>query len=507
MKYHYTGDILPSHISYSKLYQKLFLKLDGKTHDLKSLVGPYGAKLSYVLYEIDGKAKVSGSDRVYNVVYRRFKYLSRMGLFEMVKGRSGYIPYEKPGYYVRPTGQLFYLFSQVQNSNTAEKSANKPAGQWWDRIYNIPKRCSTDRVSAVKTLMAVQGRAMFQRDTTCPKCKGSGHQVPGKKIAECNKCGMTWRPPINPRLKNELNEVKYHFDEWETAIEDKEIFFDRGPGTAIVRLPCRTRFTDKGRKVHNIKTYDRAWDRANMLYRRGVFVTLTTDPAMHKSLWHANRHLTRAFNRFISYFLSLSRKNKKKGFDSEKDEHDIIDNGISRLKYIAAYEFQENGLIHLHLCFFGIRYLASIDNISDIWQRCGQGRIVHAYGIRRDGDVWMWNKEKPGDADGRSPVDYLRKYLEKALYVNESFSLYWAVNKRFCTMSRVLQTKECAGCRSVWGSQLKHCPACTGPLWYISKGFRYLGTLNKYEGPTAIMMRLNSGFSPFDALGLTKVIA
>ena len=527
------------------LYKKLFINLNGKTHDIKNIVGPHGAKFTDVLRTIDPAARVDGADRVYHIVYRRVKYLARMGLFTLerrqrvnwektqaardkeiresvatifdnaVKGhpfissgthtgdvstKISTVKTTDHGFHVIPTGQLLYLFLQVQNSNSMEKSANKPTGTWYEKLYSIPSRCSTDRVNAVKTLMTIDRRSLFQRDLKCAKCQKTAQQIPGKKIAVCS-CGHTWRPQLNPELKRELKEVQINFDEWETAIENKELFFDRGPGTGIVKLPCRTRFTDRGRKVHNIKTYDRAWNRANLLFKRGVFVTLTTDPAMHKSLWHANRHLTRAFNRYLSLLLSRAKRNRKKGFDSENEDHNIIDGGISRLKYIAAYEFQENGLIHLHLCFFGIRYLAKIDDISDDWKKCGQGRIVHAYGIRRDGDVWLWNQEKPNDAQGKSPVDYLRKYLEKALYVNESFSMYWAINKRFTTMSRMFQTKECAGCRSVWGSGLKICPHCTGPLVHVSQGFRFLGSLIKDTGPTAAMMLLNSGTSPFGPLG------
>lgn len=528
-----------------KLHKKLSLSLNGTDHDLYAVVGPHGSKFTDILKRIDPAARVDGADRVYNIVYRRFKYLARYGLFDLV--RRSHVNWDKTqaardkeiqnsvqsifkaaihthplvstatrtadgsdsistvktiehGFYVIPTGQLLYLFSQVQNSNSIEKSANKPDGGWWDKIYNIPKKCSSERITAVKTLMQIQGRGLFVRDLKCAKCQKTAVQVPGKKIAVCS-CGHTWKPILNPLLKKELKEVKYNFDNWETEIQNKELFFDRGPGTAITKLPCRTRFTDRGRKVHNIKTYDRAWNRANLLFKRGVFVTLTTDPAMHKSLWHANRHLTRAFNRYLSLLLSRAKHNRKKGYDSEKDEHNVIDDGIGRLKYIAAYEFQENGLIHLHLIFFGIRYLSKIDDISEDWVKCGQGRIVHAYGVRRDGETWLWNQEKPTDTDGRSPVDYLRKYLEKALYVNDLFSMYWAINKRFCTMSRMFQTKECAGCRSVWGSALKVCPVCTGPLWHISQGYRFLGSLIKDTGPTAAMMLRNSGVSPFGPLG------
>jgi len=521
------------------------------TYDLQKLIGS-GAKLTHILFQIDPGARVVGSDRVYNIVYRRLKYLVRMGLFTFE--RRSVVNWEKTqaardkeisdsvseifnkavsdthpfvssgtltadaqslistvkdndrGFYVVPTGNLLYLFSQVQNSNMPKKSANITPGNWMDRLYSLPAKCAKDRVIAIKNLMSIQDLSLFQRDLHCPFCGKWGKQVPGKKIAVCG-CGYKWKPPLNPVLTKELKNIQINFDDWETEIENKELFFDRGPGSQMVKLPCRTRFTDRGRKVHNIRMYDRAWSLANNNFKRGVFVTLTTDPAMHESLWHANRHLTRAFNRYLSLLLSRAKQNRKKGYDTEKDPDDPFDEQISRLRYIAAYEFQENGLIHLHLVFFGIRYLAKIDDISVDWKNCGQGRIVHAYGVRRDGDTWLWNTEKPKDANGKTPVDYLRKYLEKALYVNDLFSMYWAINKRFCTMSRMFQTKECAGCRSVWETTVKFCPQCTAPLRRISKGYRYLGTMIKDTGPTALMMDRNAGYSPFDSLGLPRVTA
>ena len=476
----------PATVQYQTVYKKLFFEHSGKTFNLHTLIGPYGAKLSDVLYEIDKKAKVNGSDPVYTRLYRRMKYLAKQGIYELRKCRSGYIPYEKPGFYCVPTGNLFYLFSQVQNSNSANKSANKPSGpQWWDRMYNIPRRCSSDRVTAIKTLMGVRGRSMVQRDLTCPRCGKQAKFQDGKKVALC-ACGASFKPPLNKKLVNELSDLQTTFDHWHEAVQDKELIFDRGPGTQLERLPYRTRYTDKGRKVHNLRTYDHAWNRANLLYKRGVFVTLTTDMSLHKSLWHANRHLTRAFNRYMSLLVSRKKRYLEKRYDLDTEE---TGEEIKRLKYIAAYEFQENGLIHLHVVFFGIRYLATIEQISEDWQQCGQGRIVHAYGINRDGNVWMWNRAKPDDAEGKSPVDYLRKYLEKALYIVEGFGMYWAVNKRFSSMSRIFQSKECEGCRSIWSGFLKVCPHCGAKLIKHPKGYRFLGSVSRDESPTARVMR------------------
>lgn len=389
--------------------------------------------------------------------------------------------------YVVPTGQLFYLFSQVQNSNPGFIDAKLTSEKWKNQLYRIPSKCAKVRVNAIKHLMSIQDRKLFQRDLTCPHCKKQGNYQPGKKIATCS-CGASWKPPLNRFLKNELLNLQSSFSEWHDDQLKKELLFDRGPGTNLMKLPCRTRFTDKGRKVHNIRQFDQGWKRANLLYQRGVFTTLTTDISLHKSLWHANRHLARAFNRYLSLLVSRKKRLIEKHYDTEDE---LTGEKIKRLKYIAAYEFQENGLIHLHVVFFGIRYLASIDQISKDWQQCGQGRIVHAYGIHRDGDRWQWSREKPSDAEGKSPTDYLRKYLEKALYVTENFGLYWVMNKRFCTMSRIFNSKECEGCRSVWSGFLRVCPACGANLIKYAKGYRYLGVLDQGGMPTVQMMSIH----------------
>lgn len=549
----------PATVRYQRQYKKLFLKHRGKVHNLHDLIGYQGKTIPDILSRIDEKAQVNGADPVYSKLYNRLQLLKKYQLFDLIKKEkvdwkktnetrmreieegvqkifadavsqpsppivsAGTSPTEanqpistvkttEKEILVVPTGQLLYLFSQVQNSSPTEEPAKMQTTGWWDKLYKIPTRCSSDRVDAVKALMETRTQLwqeqkeewisdpLFRRDLTCPSCGKIGQQIPGKGGAIC-QCGWKWYPPIQDKLKKRLKYCQTTFGLWEDSTLGKELFFDRGPGSSMIRLPCRTRFTDKGRKVKNIRTYERAWNRANLLFSRGVFLTLTTDPALHKSLWHANRHLTRAWNRYLTHLVTKKKKAKKAGHSTEPEEHDQLDHGTGRLRYIAAYEFQENGLIHLHVCFFGIRYLASMDQIAEDWNGCGQGKIAHAYGIRRNGDKWEWNRAKPNDADGRSPVDYLKKYLEKALYVSEHFPLYWAINKRFTTMSRMFQTKECEGCRAVWGSALKVCPDCGAPLKVISKGYRYLGTLEKDSGPTALMMDRNRGRSPFDALG------
>lgn len=160
------------------------------------------------------------------------------------------------------------------------------------------------------------------------------------------------------------------------------------------------------------------------------------DPSGFRNLWEANRNLSIAWNRFTSYL-------KKR-------------NGGIRPKYIAAYEFTESGLIHIHALIF-VEYLAPNEEISREWRRCGQGEISYVYSLKnvqkRDGTgrEWRWNSQsRPSDAKTTSGGDYLKKYLKKCLLAmmdgytspSEIQSMYWAMNKRMFTYSRSLLSEE-----------------------------------------------------------------
>jgi len=58
--------------------------------------------------------------------------------------------------------------------------------------------------------------------------------------------------------------------------------------------------------------------------------------------------------------------------------------------------------------------------------------------VRKDNKgIWRWAGEAPKDARNRDPVDYIKKYIKKALFTEEGFHLWWTLNKRFYTNSRI----------------------------------------------------------------------
>lgn len=157
----------------------------------------------------------------------------------------------------------------------------------------------------------------------------------------------------------------------------------------------------------------------------------THDPEGFANLWEANRSFAPAWNRFMSYL-------KKK-------------NGGKRPKYLAAFEFTDSGLLHIHVLIF-LEYLLPNDQISLEWRRCGQGEITYVYALRNVRNSagkreWRWNSgARPQDAKGMSGGDYLKKYVRKCMlalmdsYTSpaDTHSMYWALNKRMHTCSRSL---------------------------------------------------------------------
>lgn len=156
------------------------------------------------------------------------------------------------------------------------------------------------------------------------------------------------------------------------------------------------------------------------------------DPNGFENLWEADRSFSPAWNRFMSY---LKKKNNGK-----------------RPQYLAAFEFTESGLLHIHVLIF-LEYLLPNDQISLEWRRCGQGEITYIYALKNVFNPqtkqreWRWNSHsRPTDAKGMSGGDYLKKYIKKcALALMDSYtspadthSMYWALNKRMHTCSRSL---------------------------------------------------------------------
>ena len=225
--------------------------------------------------------------------------------------------------------------------------------------------------------------------------------------------------------EEDRDEIKGEFQDYLEEVDNLKIILRRkatsssyihsgGPKYKI--LSYNTRFTDKRIIVKNLTKMDAAFAHMSKRYKKGVHLTLTTDPKRFYSLYAANRHFSIAFNRYMSF---LSRKRGK------------------RLPYIAAYEYTKTGLLHAHILFFGISWLNYKHAITEDWNRCGQGTITYAYSIKNDNGRWTYVRGKPSDLEKeKTAADYLKKYLQKSVDNPEEAMLYWVLNKRFFSCSR-----------------------------------------------------------------------
>lgn len=203
-----------------------------------------------------------------------------------------------------------------------------------------------------------------------------------------------------------------------TLIPDPEKFFTGD----LVNLPYKTRFNDEGRKVENLKKYERIFNESAGMYKNAIFLTLTIDPKMQANLWTCNKEMPPAFNKLMSFFT------RRKG---------------GRPVYINVYEFQKNGRLHMHIVFFNMRWLLSGEEMSQLWDKYGQGSVVKFLSLRSDKKEWHWAKEKPKDCKGdEKPEKYLKKYLKKNLYNEEGSMQYWTYGTRFFTNSRLFEVPK-----------------------------------------------------------------
>jgi hypothetical protein len=161
--------------------------------------------------------------------------------------------------------------------------------------------------------------------------------------------------------------------------------------------------------------------------------------------------------RKIQPFLGLTKEEKGDllvKLDTRTIEDGTVIQENYRPVYLAVYEFQKNGLLHAHITVFGTTWIDSIDQIKNDWIRLGQGAMVHAYAMTKNpaSNVWEWLGKPPKDSRNRQPTDYLIKYLIKGLYTKEGHGLYWALNKRFFTRARSLDSGwiDFSDGKSVW---------------------------------------------------------
>ncbi|MDG5778928.1 hypothetical protein QA599_21050 [Haloarculaceae archaeon H-GB1-1] len=231
------------------------------------------------------------------------------------------------------------------------------------------------------------------------------------------------------------------------SIDDVWNVFERvrGSGPEYLCVPYRTRFnsTDRARGLR--ASWERAWDRASERYDDAVVVTLTTDPGMHESIASATDALIENKNRlagWLAYNPKSPDRPSRPGY---------------RPPNLYVLEFTDSGLPHLHVVFFGVPWVTTQAALSTYWERREQGRVVDVRRLSNRRGRWRWSGDRPDDAAGQTPRDYLSKSIRALSTVADmtpgdlfdaaaarrsgdpidaladlwKIALYWATGKRF----------------------------------------------------------------------------
>lgn len=230
----------------------------------------------------------------------------------------------------------------------------------------------------------------------------------------------------------------------------------RGNGPEYLCLPYRNRFNSTDRAGDLLASWRRAWRRARGRYDDAVLVTLTTDPGMHDSIADATEALIENKNR-LSSWLEYDPKSgpSRPGF---------------RPTNLSVLEFTDSGLPHLHVVYFGIRWVTTQGELADYWEGRGQGRVVDVRQLsKRGGEFVMRTDDLPDDntAGKRTARAYLGKSIRTLLTIADmtpadvfdaatsrragddrddtpddlwKLALYWALEKRFFSGSPELTT-------------------------------------------------------------------
>ena len=316
--------------------------------------------LPYLVSSIFGK---NYSHSQYMQVYRWVKRLNSKGYIDLKK-IDGLL-------WIYPQKSFFDLIKRREKNSNFVKS-----------VYVFPKRSHPLRIEAIKTIL--------------------NHKILDSEI---------------------LDDLRFNFNLYLGDISSKKIVLRKKDDAPIgipefLFLDYRTRFNSKSYVKKLLKRFERVFYIACRHYNYAVFLTLTTDPKRFSSLWHANRHFSVAFNRFLSFLA------KRLG---------------SRPKYLCIYEFTKSGLLHAHVIIFGVSYLIDKFELTKYWAKCNQGKITYIYRLKKKGDRWVWLKKRPRGAKYNQGIkDYLKKYLRKGFADREGLqTLYWVFNKRFFSCSRV----------------------------------------------------------------------
>ena len=275
--------------------------------------------------------------------------------------------------------------------------------------YQLARRLYRDRPELFKTARR-SGHVWVEPTTTlCQRASldtASKHTVgkqEGGGVAMSNASAMLERRRTFDGLA-ERGDLVGAFSAKRSATEDRfHVLQDTFKPENHRLIPFSTRFNSDERVGEIRGRYREAWRVAADEYREGVVTTLTTDPKRYDSLGAMCDDLLEDANRLKDWV----------AYDPE--------NGPERVGHrppsVVSIEFTDDGKPHLHIAFFGVRWLAEHSALSRYWSESrDRGEIVWTDRIRTQSGRWTWvsgpDDRQHGDVGGSSPRAYLAESID-----------------------------------------------------------------------------------------------
>jgi len=244
---------------------------------------------------------------------------------------------------------------------------------------------------------------------------------------------------------------------YRAQIDDKHVYFRRKhaisglPNHLIT--PYTTRYNDTGKATAIREGFEKALRTASEGYNAGVMVSLTVDSKRFES--HAEA--TEAAMDSVSNLIGREAYQQGK-----------------RPEYIRVNDYQRNGLIHFHVCMFGVhvaegdtetgRPTVSEASIREYWDtQRGIGSQIAVQPIHERNGEWILHNDDGGRQTVRLYLgkrirelskiasmtpDELRQTAESGNSSLWRHALFWATQRRYFTASESLRDTTEAGTSS-----------------------------------------------------------
>jgi len=380
------------------------------------------------LLEICDRLGIETGSKEYYRLYRFLKGLSKVGLLRSFRDRGALyfsVPHRSleelvPGMLLREPSSLGVSLPELCR-RLGIKKGSKEYYRLYRRLRSLERQgfLVSRRVDGVlyfkptlRSVHLIQGPAKFKLREESAKGPGKSHGKVQTREGGRRKRGSGWKGPRIPsgRHKNPYRNLALllasklplpltlagykrlarHFLDYLADVSVRVIVLRHVDEDRLLGLPYKHRFRSLRRLM---RSFREAWAILGADFDIAVFFTVTMEP--RGTLLETAQLASVALNRLMSWL------QKRLGF---------------RPKYIAVFEFQANGAIHIHMVLFGVRSVADYRELDRYLPTIGFGRIHEEYQIVKvEKGKWVWRNKKPRGAQARGVDDYLGKYLEKSL--------------------------------------------------------------------------------------------